>query len=143
MGIGLIFLIGSTRFGLGDLGEPGPGFFPFLMSVSLITFSLIHFSSSLRKEGQPGPPVSLRFWPKGRYMIRLAFIMFLLFMFILSINYLGFVLTTFFFMVLLLRFIEARRLRTVLLIATLTTARSYAIFELWLKANMPRGFLGF
>jgi hypothetical protein len=47
--VGLIFCKGAISFGLGDLGEPGPGFFPFWMSVSLITFSSVQFFSSLRK----------------------------------------------------------------------------------------------
>ena len=143
MFVGLAFCKGAIGFGLGDLGEPGPGFFPFWMSVSLISFSLVHFFSSLRKGETTTLPVGLRFWPEGEYIIRIVIIIFLLFMFVIALGYLGFVLTTFLFMFSLLKLIESRKIRTLFLIAGLTTVLSYAIFELWLKANLPKGFLGF
>jgi putative tricarboxylic transport membrane protein len=87
--------------------------------------------------------VGLRFWPEGEYVTRIVVIIFLLFMFVFALDYLGFVLTTFLFMFSLLKLIESRKLRTLFLIAGLTTVLSYAIFELWLKANLPKGFLGF
>jgi len=64
-------------------------------------------------------------------------------MFVIALNHLGFVVTTLLFMFLLLKFIEPRKTRTVLLIACLTTVFAYGIFELWLNTNLPRGFLGF
>ena len=141
--VGLVFCKGAISFGLGDLSEPGPGFFPFWMSVSLITFSFVHFFSSLRKGETSHLPVGLRFWPEGEYVTRIVVIIFLLFMFVIALDYLGFVLTTFLFMFFLLKLIESRKLRTLFLISGLTTVLSYAIFELWLKANLPKGFLGF
>ena len=141
--VGLIFCKGAIGFGLGTLNEPGPGFFPFWMSVSLISFSVIHFLSSLKKEGTPYLPAGPTFWPEAAYMVRIIVIICLLFMFVIALNHLGFVVTTLLFMFLLLKFIEPRKTRTVLLIACLTTVFAYGIFELWLNTNLPRGFLGF
>jgi putative tricarboxylic transport membrane protein len=143
MSTGLIFLIGSTAFGLGELSEPGPGFFPFLMSISLIFFSLIHFFGSLKKDEASPLPLNQKFWPQMKYLIRILLIIFLVFVYILAMNPLGFVLTTFLFMFVLLKYIEPRRLRAVFLIAGLTTGLAYAVFDLWLRVNLPKGFLGF
>ena len=140
---GLIFFIGSTSFGLGELSEPGPGFFPFLMSLCLVFFSLVHFLGSLRK-GQSSPLApGQRFWPEMKYLTRIILIVVLVLVYILAMNPLGFVPTTFLFMFVILKCIEPRRLRTVLLISGVTTGLAYAIFELWLRGNLPRGFLGF
>jgi len=141
--VGVIFFQRSVGLGLGELGEPGPGFFPFLVSVCLICFSSIYFVSSLRKRGQLSSVESSRFWPKSDGLIRISLVVMSLFMFIFTMNYLGFVVTTFLFMFLLLRFIEPKKWLAVLLVACLTTFLSYAIFQLWLKADLPRGGFGF
>jgi putative tricarboxylic transport membrane protein len=140
---GLIFLIGSTSFGLGELSEPGPGFFPFLMSLCLVFFSLAHFVGSLRKHHLSHTPTGQRFWPEMKYLTRIVLIVFLVLMYILAMNFVGFVPTTFLFMFILLKCIEPRRLRSVFLISAVTTGFTYAVFELWLRVNLPRGFLGF
>ena len=142
--VGVVFCKGSVGMGLGELGEPGPGFFPFLMSVCLIFFSSIHFISSLlQKKGQLNFGESKRFWPESDGMKKILFTITSLFTFVFAMNYMGFVVITFLFMFVLLRFIESQKWRTVFLIACLTTVLSYAIFQLWLKADLPRGFLGF
>jgi hypothetical protein len=139
---GLIFLVGSTGFGLGELSEPGPGFFPFLMSLCLVFFSLVHFLGSLRKGPSSLLSPGQRFWPEMKYLTRILLVIFLVLMYILAMNSLGFVPTTFLFMFVLLKCIEPRRLRAVFLISGLTTGLAYAVFELWLRVNLPRGFLG-
>ena len=140
---GLIFLIGSTSFGLGELSEPGPGFFPFLMSLCLVIFSLVHFVGSLKKRQSSQVSPGQRFWPEMKYLTRIVLIVFLVLLYILAMNPLGFVPTTFLFMFVLLKCIEPRRLRVVFLISGVTTGLAYAVFELWLRVNLPKGFLGF
>lgn len=141
--VGLAFLAGSRAFDLGNLSEPGPGFFPLLMSVCLISFSLIHFFGSLRKDESSDLSPGERFWPRMGYMARVLLIIFLLLMYVFAMNSLGFVLTTFLFMVVLLRCIEPRRVHAVLLFSGLITGTAYAVFDLWLRVNLPKGFLGF
>jgi putative tricarboxylic transport membrane protein len=141
--VGVLFCIGSFRLGLGGLGEPGPGFFPFLMSVCLISFSLIHLSSSIKKSGQFNFDVSKRFWPERDGIKRILFTIMSLSVFVIVLNYIGFTLTAFLFIFFLLRFIEPQKWLTVFSITILSTGLSYIIFQLWLKANLPAGPLGF
>jgi hypothetical protein len=56
---------------------------------------------------------------------------------------LGFLLDTFVLTVFLLRVMEPLGWKKVLAGAMGATLGSYAIFELWLEAQLPAGFLGF
>lgn len=143
MSVGLFFCIGSIVLGLGRLHEPGPGFFPFIMSACLISFSLIHFMSSLSKVGQFSLAGGESFWPETDGIKRIVFTNVLLLMFVLALNYLGFVLTTLLFMFSLLKFVEPQKWFTIFYVTGLSTGLSYFIFQVWLKSNLPTGFLGF
>jgi len=128
---------------LGTLSEPEPGFFPFLMSVLLIILSLILLLSSLKKGGKLSPAESKEFWPEIDGTKRILFVIISLFAYAFTMNYLGFVIATFCYIFFLMRFVFPLKWITVFLGAGLTTGISYAIFELWLKANLPVGPLGF
>jgi len=143
MGVGLLFLTGSIRLGTGRFVEPGAGFFPFVMAICLISFSLIHFISSLMRDSTFTFSPGERFWPKGDGIRRIGFTLLFLFAFLLALNDLGFVFATFLFMFVILRFVEPQKWLTVLLVGSITTLFSYSIFQLWLKSNLPAGILGF
>ena len=142
---GVVFFVGSINIGLGTLREPGPGLFPFLMSGCLILFSLINsiFSLRIRRGGESGVIAREMFWLGRNTLKKLLIVIISLFLFVIAIDYIGFALTAFLFISLLLRFVEPQRWSTVFLMATLTTVISYAIFQLWLKADLPVGFWGF
>jgi hypothetical protein len=61
------------------------------------------------------------------------------FFYYLFLEVLGYILTTFILMVLLLKAVESTRWRTVLLEAFVATFASYALFQLWLKVQLPKG----
>jgi len=143
MAVGVLFLIGAIGLGLGSLSEPGPGFFPFVMAACLISFSSIHFMSSLVKDGQFNFATSKSFWPESAGIKKILFTIIFLFGFVLALNYLGFVLSTFLFMFIILRFVERQKWLTVFLIGSLSTVLSHLIFQLWLRSNLPAGFFGF
>jgi putative tricarboxylic transport membrane protein len=143
MAVGVLFLIGSIGLGLGSLTEPGPGFFPFVMAACLISFSSIHFISSLIKGGQFNLSAGERFWPQSYGIKKILYTILLVLGFVLLLNYLGFVLNSLLFMFIILRFIERQKWLTVFLMVSLTTVLSYLIFQLWLRSNLPVGFLGF
>jgi putative tricarboxylic transport membrane protein len=60
----------------------------------------------------------------------------------LLLEFLGFILCTLIFMIFLLAFVERQRWIIILLVTVLTAAASYVVFELCLKAQLPKGFLG-
>ncbi len=59
------------------------------------------------------------------------------------LNTLGFLLVTFLMMVYLFRVIKPMSWKKILGGAFLTAFGSYAVFELWLQAQLPRGIFGF
>ena len=144
--VSAFFCMGAINLGLGNLGDPGPGFFPFLMAVCLISFSLILFISSLKqsKEFSLSRYRYGRFWPEIDGIKRILLIVLSLFMYVFALDYLGFCLSTFFFIFFLSRFIASQKKMTnAFIVAGLITGFTYAIFQLWLKANLPTGYLGF
>jgi len=141
--VGVLFLIGSIGLGLGSSSEPGPGFFPFVMSGLLISFSLINFIYSLKRVGKFNFATSERFWPESDGIKRILFTTVFLFGFVIGLNYLGFISTTLLFMFIILRSIEPQKWLTVFFLGSLTTVFSYLIFQVWLRSNLPVGFLGF
>jgi putative tricarboxylic transport membrane protein len=138
-----LFCWGAVDLGLGDLTEPGAGLFPFLISLLLILFSAGLFAVSLRKAGKFNLIEARKFWPDRHGFRRIGLTVLFLACYVLALNYLGFLLTTFLFIFVLMRFIEPQKWPTVILGSLLTAGGAYAIFEIWLRSNLPVGLLGF
>jgi putative tricarboxylic transport membrane protein len=136
-----LFSIYSTNLGLGSLREPGPGLFPFLMSLLLISFSLILFIQSLT--GREGSDTGAVFWPGMAGAKRILFVLIGLFVYVFILEYLGYLLSTFLLVFFLMKFVEPQKWTTTFLGAFLIAFLSYLIFERWLRANLPSGPLGF
>jgi len=138
MTVGGFFCVGGIRYGIGTLQEPGVGFFPFWMSVCLTLFSSLYLIHSLKRAKQPKIG-----WPERDGIRKILLTILLLAAFVIGFNYLGFVLTTVLFMILVLRLVEPQRWIIVFTVTIVTTGLSYAIFKVWLQALLPVGFLGF
>ena len=92
------------------------------------------------KEMEQGKIIT--FFPQKDSLKRLVIVLFVLFMYSLSLVYLGFLITTFLFMILLLKFLEPQRWTTTLMIAFLTSISAYLLFEIFLKVQLPKGVFG-
>ena len=144
MGAGLLFCAGAFRYRLIKSGIPGAGFFPFLAGIILVSLSLILLTSALKKKGagQEALPKE-KFFPQRSSPKKMGLALAGLLGYWLLLEPLGFLGTTFLFLVFLLRLIEPQRWTTVLTTAILATGLSYLLFNLWLKVQMPIGILGF
>ncbi len=141
--VSALFCWESLDLGLGNLTEPGAGFFPFLMALIFLFLSAGLFVVSLRKGGGFNFLEARKHWSDGNGFRRISLTVLFLGSYVVALNYLGFALTTFLFIFLLLRFVEPQKWLTVFLGSFLTTAGSYAIFQIWLRAHLPVGFFGF
>jgi putative tricarboxylic transport membrane protein len=141
--IAALFCGGSINLGLGDLRDPGPGFFPFVMSAFIFLFALLVLIFSLTGRKGYDSASEKKFRPEGDGIKRISLTIGALFMYVFLLDYLGFVLCAFLFIFFLLRFIEPQKWTTVFCGAGLTAVLSYTIFEIWLKVQMPIGPLGF
>jgi putative tricarboxylic transport membrane protein len=141
IGVGLFFCAGAFRYGLFDEGVPGPGLLPLIAGIVLISLGTGVLVPSLKKEAT-SKPVGKGFFPEKDSFKKLLMAVIALGAYGMTLEYLGFVITTFLFMIFLLRFIEPQRWTVVLLTSLLTAASSYLLFQFLLKVQLPKGIWG-
>ena len=134
--MGVITAWSSTSLSMGKASRPGPGFLPFGLAIILIILSLALILKSWKKESGSVP-----FWPKRSWLRPLLGVgIFLLYAFILGP--LGFIFTTFLFLILWMWIIERTHWVTILAISVGVTGVLYFIFEYFLEVPLPAGLLG-
>jgi hypothetical protein len=136
--VAVVICVHAAQLGLGTLSEPGSGFV-FLFSGFLIgIFSVVIFVLSLKRKGGGSiSPFRNVHW--GKLGLALAYIL----LYGLLLERLGFLLTTFLLLGLLLGTIESKRWYVMFLVALTGALGTYGIFELWLHTRLPRGPFGF
>ena len=141
LALGLISIYGSFRLGLGTLSEPGSGFLSLLAGsfISLIAL-LILLQTFLR--GGEAPKKLATLWA-GVNWHRSLTIGILVLGFILVLERGGFFLTSFALLFILLRWVEKFSWKMSIMIPGLTLGITYLLFNILLKATLPRGILGF
>jgi putative tricarboxylic transport membrane protein len=134
LAIGVITAWSSTSLSMGKFRHPGPGFLPFGLALVLVILSLALILRSRTKGGTSKP-----FWAERTWLRPLlGVIIFILYAFFLG--YIGFILTTFLFLIIWMWVIERIRWVTILSISVGVTAVLYFIFEYFLEVPLPTGF---
>lgn len=140
LSLGILFSIWSTSYHIGSITQPGPGFLPFLLGILTILLSLVilgqAWKASLSEEKSASVSLPAG-WKKIVYVILI--LLFTTFAF----EPLGYLLTVFLLIVLLMLGKELRSLKRAVLTAFLTTLGVYLVFILLLEQPFPRGFLRF
>ena len=143
--LGAGFCIGSFRLKIGGLHNPGAGFIPFLVGTLLITLGLImvvsnQFGPRTRMEERVGRK-------SGREDRKHLFIPFLTLLtlvgYVILLEPLGFVLSTFFLLFLLFKISAPQTWLLPIGLSMSTVIISYLIFSVWLQSQFPKGILGF
>jgi putative tricarboxylic transport membrane protein len=134
---GLLACYGGIQLGLGSVTEPGAGFIFFWSGLILVSLSLIVLADSVRTPAPTPRQMGELNWTK----IALALLSVLLYAFFLE--RLGFVLTTFILVSVLLGCVEGANWLRSLGVAGAAALTTYALFELWLKIRLPKGIFGF
>jgi hypothetical protein len=138
LGIGLAIAFYSRKYGLGTPSSPGAGFLPFLTGVAMALLALVVFFQQI-----PGKRNTLKSLWASRKWLAPPIVMASLIVYAVLLNFFGFILDTFFLTAFLLRVMEPLAWKKVLAGAAGATLGSYAVFHLWLEAQLPVGFLGF
>jgi hypothetical protein len=134
----LLICVHSSRLGLGTLSEPGSGFVFFCSGILIGAFSLSILILSMKRKGEKSPtPFKNVHW--GKLGLALGYIL----LYGLLLERLGFLLSTFLLLGLLLVTIESKRWYVTFLVALTGALGTYGIFELWLHTRLPRGPFGF
>ncbi len=124
----------SWRLGVGSFFRPGAGFFPFYSSLLLGILSLILGLLAFR-----GTAEKAESWTDMGNTVTVSLA---LLGFALLLTWSGFVITTFLFILFLLRAVERRAWLFSAGAALFISAAFYVVFGLWLKAQLPAGILG-
>jgi hypothetical protein len=139
--VGLGFIAGGLRMGLGPLNAPGAGFFPVaiggifaLLSAALLMKSLLAGSPAGEKRG---------FWREERSWVRVSLSLLSLVFYLIALNYLGYILTTTIFILFLLKIVGRKGWRVSIFMALVVAVGSYALFRMGLGVSLPKGWLSF
>jgi putative tricarboxylic transport membrane protein len=139
--VGILFCTGGIYYGLRRSGIPGPGFLPFVTGLILVALSLtLLISGILRKRS--GRTLDELLLPDRQALKRILQTLAALCFYALAVERLGFALTTFVFMIVVLR-LEPRRWYFLLSAAIGATVFFFALFKILLKVPLPSGILGY
>ena len=133
--------IASSRLAFGSFDHPGPGFLPLLVGIFLGIFSVIAFLQAyLSKVTDETTP---SWYPKERWK-KLVGVLAVMFLYAFCLEILGFLISTFLLLVFLFRAgMESQRWLAAIGGSAIASFASYAVFELSLKTQLPKGLLGF
>jgi putative tricarboxylic transport membrane protein len=137
-GLAGFVLLESRHLSFGTMRVPQTGFFPWVLATLLLILCVILFAQGLFGAESDRPPNHIL--PEG--WSRIAFTLAAMVGFAVMLERLGFLLTTFFLMILLLRAIESQRWSKVFFVALLTAIASYGIFGWILGIPLPGGVFG-
>ena len=134
LAVAIFVAVQSVALKLGTLNRPGPGFFPFWGAVILGVLSFVLLVGS-RPRRAPESASGVRSWT-------LLVVAGALLGYVALLEVLGFVVVTFLFLLLLFRLVHKGW--TVSGLSALAGAGAcYALFQLWLRTQLPRGPFGF
>lgn len=135
---GFILFQGS-ELGLGRPSDPGSGFILFWTGIIMTGLSAALFVHSLLATAADAPGLGDNFaglrWGKVLYVVALMLL------FAATVEFFGFVLTTFVLLLVLFKTVEPQSWRASLLGAVLTTFGAWAVFVAWLGTQLPTGTL--
>jgi hypothetical protein len=133
----IFFCLESLKLEIGRPSRPGPGFMPLLIGIFMGTTSLITLLTMIwtkkeisreRRDDRLFASVHLR-KPLLVYVAVATYA--------LTLNSFGYLISTFFLMFFLFKYIEPQKMLTALLATILTVCFSYLIFVVWLGCQFP------
>jgi len=139
--VGLISIYGSIKLGVGTPREPGSGFLSFLAGCFISLMATMVFLQSFLQRRELLVKLSA-LWEGVRWHRPLA-IGLILVAYILTLEKIGFLITSFIALFILLKVVENLSWVKAILISVLASGVSYLIFNVCLKATLPRGILYF
>ena len=137
MGFGAVFAIGGLQQGLVRQGIPGPGSLPLIVGLISIGLSLVVVVQALTKESAP----SKKFFPEKSSLRKLILALVSIVGYGLLLKSIGFMATTFLFLLFVQALIGREKWVTALSFSLLTAVLSYLLFTA-LQVELPRGILG-
>jgi hypothetical protein len=136
MALSLFICQQATVIGVGSLRRPGPGLLAFGAGAGIGLLALAVFIRTFLSK----PAVDAVRDEKSVRRVKFFLICTSLFVYAAVISWLGFVVSTFLFVLFLLRTVQTEKWWRSLLKALLITAGNYLVFVVWLGIRLPGGF---
>jgi hypothetical protein len=127
----------AYNLSLGPPGRPGAGLVPFLLGAILFGLSSIYFFKTLRVLRQEE---EIYLW-RGLRWGKVVLVFALLFSYALLLERGGFLLCTFLFLMSLFQWVDKQKWYWVYGGSLAITLLCHAVFKIWLKIQLPVGFL--
>jgi putative tricarboxylic transport membrane protein len=134
LGFGAVFTIGGLQQGLVRQGIPGPGSLPFVVGLILIGLSSVILVQTLLAPSS----LKMKFFPRDDSFARLMLTLLAIFIYGFFLKPAGFLLTTFVFLVFVLRWVGREGWISTLSFSLSTAVLSYLLFTA-LQVELPRG----
>ena len=138
--VGVFFALYARSVEIGTWHEPGPGFLPFWAGVILTAMSVALFWGSYGKRAWAARP---SFFPQSDSWKRVLATFAALLVYNLLLVPLGFTLTTFLFLLFLVKFIFPQTWTRALMVSIAGSVVARLLFINFLQTQLPKGFLGF
>lgn len=138
LGFGGFFSVGSIKYGVGSLSEPGPGFFPLAAGLMLSLTAIGHLAQLIRKPSSSTPEGTL--WAEARWGRGVAVLVGLI-LYAFTVNFLGYIIATFLLMLVFFSLYDWKKWRMALIGSLVVISVTYMVFCVWLKVQFPAGLL--
>jgi putative tricarboxylic transport membrane protein len=133
-GVGAYVCYAGWDLELGAVNDPGSGFMIFWVGVIMLLLAAIVFVGAVRRTPGTGPQMV---W--GHRWKKVVMVVAALVAYAWVLSWLGFIATTFILLVLLFKFVEPQRWTVAVGGAVASALLAYAVFHLWLGAQLPPG----
>lgn len=133
LGLALLAVVESLRLGVGTMKEPGAGFLPLAMGLTLAGFSLVLVIRGWKPKQEVRPV---------KHSPTTIIALVALFVYSLILDSIGFMVATFLLVAVLFHLAERRRWWVLLGMSALVTVVAYLLFGVVLKVYFPEGILG-
>lgn len=138
MCFGLLTMEESYRLSLGVFRKPGEGFLSFWAGAGVTLLSVVLLIRQYLRKSD----VSEETEPTTSYA-KLFTVLLSLLVYVLSLEWVGFLISTFLWMAFLLRTIEPKKWWVSVLVSFLGSLIGWLIFKVWLGLQLPKGILPF
>ena len=138
--LGILFSLWATSYNIGSITQPGPGFLPLILGILIAVFALIILAQGWKADPAKEKAVSFSL-PAG--WKKIAYVILVLLFTAFAFEKVGYLITVFLLIALLMLGKGLRSLRKAILTALLTALGVYLVFILLLEQPFPRGILRF
>ena len=136
----LALMEGARRMPSSATFGPGAGFLPFWCGALLAMLSMLLIVDAFRRSADAATkPV----FPGGRALLLLGTVIAGLTVYILTLEFLGFLIGTGLLTAYLLGVVEKEKWRTTIIVAVLNSAALYIVFQMLLGVSLPANRFGF